>query len=295
MAEPGGTLLAAVRDWLEQERSIRSAVLFGSSARAETTPVTRDRWSDLDLHVITTRPAQLEQTDWAAVLPDQGYLGQAVRPATGGVRKATVLFAHGQLDLVLVPAAQMRLARWGWRLGLARRHARLREALNEIHTCICHGYRPLKGEAEWGGFYAAIQRDLPGVRLDDAAVCALADTALIEQHWVRQKLARGELIAAQHRLHLALADTNLRLLRELRLRRGEPVPSFGLGRHAESLLSPEELAWVTVDARCEREELAAATGRMLAGLEALTGRLTPDWRVPAALRHVLDAMLKPGP
>lgn len=283
MTEPDESLLHAAQGWMAREPSIQSAVLFGSAAKKEQAATGPDQWSDLDLHVITSQPASLETADWRAIFPGQNFLGQAVRAATGGVRKATVLFARGQLDLVIVPLGTMRLARWGWRLGLHHRHARLREALNEIHTCIHHGYRQLKGAAAWGDFYAALQRDFPGVRLDDAAVRALAELALVEQHWVRQKLARGELLAAQHRLHTTLADINLRLLRELRLRRQQAVPSFGLGRHAETLLSTEELAWVTIDARCRPEELSAATDQALRGLTALLRALLPHWPPPPLL------------
>lgn len=288
------TLLEAARDWIGREPAIQSAVLFGSSAHADAAGAGPDAWSDLDLHIITSRPAALEAVDWPAVLPRQHYQGQAVRAATGGVRKATVLFAQGQLDLVIVPRRVMRLARWGWRLGWHRRHARLRDALNEIHTCLHHGYSHLKGEETWGSFYAAIKRDFPGVRLDDAAVRALAELALIEQHWVRQKLARGELIAAQHRLHTALADINLRLLRELRLRRRQALPSFGPGRHAERLLTAEELSWVRVDARCGAEELSAAADRALRGLTALMHELLPAWPAPPLLAS-LTGGVRPAP
>ncbi|MBW7893592.1 MAG: hypothetical protein H3C27_00655 [Opitutaceae bacterium] len=294
MSETRENLLDAAEGWMAREPAIESAVLFGSSARAEPAGTGPDVWSDLDLHVITSQPASLETADWRAIFPGQNFLGQAVRAATGGVRKATVLFAQGQLDLVIVPRRAMRLARWGWRLGLHRRHARLREALNEIHTCIHLGFRQLKGEGEWGRFYAALQRDFPGVRLDDAAVRSLAELALVEQHWVRQKLARGELLAAQHRLHASLSDINLRLLRELRLRRRQTLPSFGLGRHAETLLPPDELAWVRVDARCRADELSAATDQALRGLIALLRELLPHWPVPPLLA-VLTGGLKPAP
>lgn len=270
----------AVESWIASEATIRSAVVFGSSASTgSVAPV--DNWSDLDLHVTTTAPAQLERVDWARVLPGQGYRLQAVRPATGGVRKVTAVFAAGQIDLVIVPRAQLRLARLGLTLGLQRRNARLRAALDEIHTCLRGGYRFLKGEREWGAFYARVAAEMPGVRLGDAEVRTLADVAVADWLWIQHKLARGELIAAQHVLHRSLAETNLRLLRELRLRRGQPLPSFGLGRHVERLLGPAELAWVRVDARCEAEALWSATERAAEGLRALMTELVGDtWRWP---------------
>ncbi|MBX3748710.1 MAG: hypothetical protein KF897_01325 [Opitutaceae bacterium] len=270
----------AVENWVASETAIRSAVVFGSSAATgSVAPV--DNWSDLDLHVTTTAPAELERVDWARVLPGQGYRLQAVRPATGGVRKVTAVFAAGQIDLVIVPLGQLRLARLGLALGLQRYHGRLRVALDEIHTCLRGGYQFLKGEPEWGAFYARVAAEMPGVRLGDAAARALADVAVADWLWIQHKLARGELIAAQHVLHRSLAETNFRLLRELRLRRGQPLPSFGLGRHVERLLSPTELAWVRIDARCEAEALWSATERAAEGLRALMTELVGDtWRWP---------------
>lgn len=270
----------AVESWIASEATIRSAVVFGSSAsKGSVAPV--DNWSDLDLHVTTTAPAPLERVDWERVLPGQGFRLQAVRPATGGVRKVTAVFAAGQIDLVIVPLGQLRLARLGLSLGLQRRNARLRVALDEIHTCLRGGYQFLKGEPEWGAFYARVAAEMPGVRLGDAEVRTLADVAVADWLWIQHKLARGELVAAQHVLHRSLSETNLRLLRELRLRRGQPLPSFGLGRHVERLLSPAELAWVRVDARCEAEALWSATERAAEGLRALMAELVGDtWRWP---------------
>lgn len=279
MATTDQSLLAAVARWLAAEPMVESAVLFGSSAATEGVART-DRWTDFDLHLVVRDAVALERLDWARALPTEDFRFAAARPATGGVRKLTVVFAAGQLDLILVPRGQMRLARFGLVLGLQRRNARLAVALDEIHTCICRGYRFLKGEARWGGFYARIATEFAGVRLDDEAVAGLAGVAVVDHRWIAQKLARGELQAAQHQLHASLAAINFRLVRELRLRRGEPLPSFGLARHVESLLSPEELAWVAVDAACTRESLQAAADRSLAGTKALAAALRPGWAFP---------------
>ncbi len=274
------TFRQAVETWIASEPAIRSAVVFGSSAATQAA-APADAWSDLDLHVTTTAPARLERIDWARALPEQAFRFQAVRPATGGVRKVTAVFAAGQIDLVIVPLGQLRLARLGLSLGWQRRHARLRVALDEIHTCLCGGYQFLKGEGEWGAFYARVAAEMSGVRLGDGEARALADAAVADWLWIQQKLARGELSAAQHVLHRSLAETNFRLLRELRLRRSQPLPSFGLGRHVERLLAPEELAWVRIDARCEPEALWSATERAAAGLRALMTELVGDtWHWP---------------
>lgn len=280
-------LLPAISAWLENERTIQSAVLFGSSARESGPAVSGGIRSDFDLHVVTTVPAKLESVDWSRMPRELRFCHQAVRSATGGVRKVTVLFASGEIDLVLVPASRFRLGRFAMRCGLQRRWPALRGALNEVATCLHSGYRFLKGEKEWGAFYAQIVAEMPGVRLADVEAKNLADVFLCDLLWVFQKLQRGELSAAQHLMHRSLAEINFRLVRELRLRRGQPLLSFGLGRRVETILSPEELSWVQVDARLQREDLHRAAWRTLEGLRALMGELAPAWRVPAAMNELL--------
>jgi hypothetical protein len=291
---PAG-LLPAIRAWLDAEQSVKSAVLFGSSARQADAPGSAGDRSDFDLHVVTTAAARLEHVDWPGVFPREKFCLQVVRPATGGVRKVTVVFASGGIDLVLVPAARLKLIRRAMERGLHRRQPLLRVALNEMATCLHSGYRFLKGEKVWGPFYARVAGEMPGVRLADAEAAGLADVFLCDLWWVLQKLERGELSAAQHLVHRSLAETNFRLVRELRLRRGQPLPSFGLGRRVETLLSPEELTWVRVDARLRRKNLGRAAWSAFAGLKALMRRLVPAWQVPAGMRELLERhSIRPG-
>lgn len=266
----------AVAAWLSAQPAISGLTLFGSVA----TGADSDDWSDLDFHVITSDPAALESGDWVQAMPEWGYRFLAVRPATGGVRKATVVFARGQIDLVIVPVGQFRLERWGWRLGLHRWHARLADALNEISTCLMAGYRVVKGEETWGAFYSALATGVSGVRVSDAAAVVAAEMALVDALWVRRKAARGELVAAQHVLHSSLVVTNLRQARERELRRGHKLRSFGLGRHVEQTPSPDDLAALTVNATCSVEALTQAVAHQRATLIRLMAELVPAWQPP---------------
>jgi hypothetical protein len=281
-------LLADITAWLEQEPRVKSAVLFGSSARApEGAAKSAARRADLDLHLVTPVPAELERVEWAKAVPGQAFRHQAVRPATGGVRKATVLFAAGEIDLVLVPEEPFRLVSRALELGRHREDPQLMVALNEVATLLHSGYRFLKGEPEWGACYKRIATEMPGVRLGDAEAKVLADIFLCDLLWVLQKIDRGELAAAQHLLHRSLAETNFRYVRELRLRRGEPLLSFGLGRKVEAILPPEELAWVQVSARLEADELRRAAQASFNGMQALMTKLVPAWRVPEGAKALI--------
>ncbi|MFI5356458.1 MAG: hypothetical protein ACHQ4G_03900 [Opitutales bacterium] len=289
MADRPMDFLQSITEWIVAESSIRSAVLFGSSARAVTGSGSADHWSDLDLHLVASDPAGLERVDWRGLFPDLGFALQSVRPATGGVRKVTVLFQAGQLDLVIVPLGSMHLARAGFAFGARRWSGRLRHALDEISTCLRGGYRFLKGERDWGAFYAKVSERLPGTRLTDADLVSLANISVVDQLWILQKIRRGELCAAQHQLHRSVGETNFRLLRERRLRRGQSLPSFGLARHAEELLDPVELSWVKIDSACDAAGLADATWQAQAGLRALMGDLVPTWQLPAAVVALLQS------
>jgi hypothetical protein len=278
----GASFSSRVETWLQHEAQVQSAVLFGSSARLSAAPAVRE--ADLDLHLISSRPRALEALDWKAALPADDFLFRAVRPATGGVRKITVLYAAGQMDLVVVPRASARLGFWLLRSGLHRRHRGAMIALNEMATCLHTGYRFLKGEAQWGGFYAGVAATMRGVRFDDAELEQMADALVVDYLWVLAKVRRGEWVAAQHVLHRQISETNLKLYRELRLRRGEPLPSFGLGRRLETLAAPAEVEALRIDAGLSREALEAAANKAAATCRGLMQQLVgARWRWPATL------------
>jgi hypothetical protein len=280
------SLLAAVTAWIETKKAIEAAVLFGSHARARANPAAADQWSDIDLHVVTSSPAALQQLDWARLLPGQRFCLQVVRPATGGVNKLTVVFREGELDLVLVPTQQLELARTALASGFKAESAGpLRSALNSMSTVMSGGYRFLKGEGAWGAFYAAVVAELPGFRISDDEARQMADAFLCEHLWVLQKLERGELIAAQRILHRSLVETNVVLLHEAKLRAGRP--SYQQARRVEQLASPSELRRVRASARLSRAELRQAAGEALAGLKATMRKLVPEWRIPAGIRALL--------
>lgn len=276
-----------VEHWVQAEERIESAVLFGSSATRVAGQPAVNAVSDFDLHIISAQPAELEATDWRTVPGSAGFVFRTVRPATGGVRKMTVIFESGQIDLVIVPERQMQAACWAVRLGWHRRSAKLAVALNEMATCLHSGYRFVKGERRWGGWYARVANEMPGVRLSPGEIRRLADNALTDALWILQKLGNAELIAAQHLLHRSLVETNLRLIRETRLRRGDPLRSFGLGRRIETWATAEELTWVRTSARLEQGELTGACRAALTGLRRLMAQLEPTWAIPPEMAAAL--------
>jgi hypothetical protein len=281
---------AVLADWAAGEPSLKALVLFGSRARPAAAPAAADGWSDVDLHVITAAPDRFEDRGWAAALPGLDLGLYVVRPASGGVRKVTLIFATGEADLVIVPLALIRRLRRAARLGEYRRRPDLRHVLNEFSTIMRGGYRFLKGERPWGAFYAWAIREMPGQRLGERETAQLANVFLCDLLWVFQRIARGELVAAQRSLHRLLAEPNFQLLHEARLRRD--APTFREARRVEKLLSPRELALVQVSARLDRAELNRAARQAYRAFRRLTRELHPGWAVPASIDRLLAPYLR---
>lgn len=275
----GQALLDAIASGLSKDDNVKSVVLFGSRARDQGLPAASDGWSDIDLHVVVADVGAFVASSNLQTLGPKPLKLHVIRNASGGVRKVTLLYDDAEVDLVVIPQRQMRLARLGLALGWQDRIATLGVALNEMSTIMRGGYRFLKGEAAWGKFYADVVAQLPGQRLGDAEVRATADAFLCDYLWVRQKLARGELIAAQRGLHVQLADANYRLMHELRLRQGRPT--FREARRLEKLLDAGEREMLRVSARLDATELQAAADKALATMKILVGELLPEWGPPA--------------
>lgn len=280
-----------VLNWVRNEGAIESAVLYGSNGNLRSRQHCSDEFSDIDLHIIVEKPRQIYESIWSNVIPGHGFYLCTRQPATGGTTKVTVLFSSGQIDLVIVSKTQMRLVRWALRYKLHRKLKVIQNALNEMATSMRCGYHFIKGANRWGDVYQRVVQEMPGVRLTDSAICELADLFLVNMLLAVKRMNRGELIAAQYAIHRHLVETNLRFVRELRLRRGLPLPSFGLARHAEHLLTPAELSWIRINARLGRVEQTEAMRSAFSGLKSLTAELVPNWRAPAKYEDVIESAI----
>ena len=277
--------------WLNRSSTIKSAVLFGSSAAVSNAAnVSRNQWADIDLHLVVADSLAIENSVWSHELPEHGFSFQTNRPATGSVRKITLVFASGQIDLVIVPIAVMYIAAIAFRTGLYRKIKVIGAALNEMATCLHAGYCFLKGQHSWENFYNDVYM-LPGVRLGTCEIRNLANASVCDVLWLSQKIAAGELIAAQHVLHSRVSDTNLRLWRELQIRQTGPLQSFGLGRRLEQNVSESDRRLFTISARLTAADLLCAGTAALRCLKSLMVRLDPEWTVPQSMAYRLEHFL----
>lgn len=273
--------------WAGSQPGIAAVVLIGSHVRPLGSVNAADPASDWDFQVITRAPEIFRSAEWTRELSGTEVLAYSVRPAFGGVQKITALFSGAEADFVVLSHAQLTLARWATRLGLHRRPGRLRRGLADLAVVIRPGYRFLKGEAVWAPFYRQVVQDVADPRLDDAGARLLADGFVCDLVWTQRKLQRGELLAAQRMLHHSLAETNFRLLHELRLRRGEA--SYPEARRLEITAGEAELAAVSISAPLHRDALMAAAQQSRESLVALMHQLVPAWRWPESVERTLHA------
>jgi hypothetical protein len=152
--------------------------------------------------------------------------------------------------------------------------------LQDLAVVIRPGWRFWKGAKQWEPFYDRVVAAVADRRIDDREARALADGFVCDATWTCRKIERGEFLAAQRMLHRALAETNFRLLHELRLRRG--ARSFPEARRIERVARTAELDAVSVAATPTAKSLRAALAKSSATLRTLMRALTPDWRWPSA-------------
>ena len=235
---------------------VEAAILFGSRVRqSDDSPA--DAGSDVDIQVVVKRPTQWIQRAWAeSVLSAEMIEAWNVRNAFGGVKKVSVLLSDSELDLVFVPARRMRWARWGLAWGVHRISRQGMRQAGDLRLLADRGYRLLKGGPRWESFWQRVVAEVTIPGLSDEEVRNLAAGAQIDFRSIQRKLERGELRAAQRWLHTGMAETNFKLMHELRRRRSQR--SFHDARRVEALLDPDSLARVTVSATLSAQAIEAA-------------------------------------
>jgi len=266
-----------IQAWAAEDPSVALCVLIGSRVRGAADPAGADAHSDWDFQIATTQSQRFETGAWLDALgvPPLAY---ALRPGRlGSALKASAVTARGELDLVVIPVGPLREAARQLAAGPGDLDPRIRPALIDLSAVLAGGYRILKGAGEFAGFYAQVGRELTPARLDDAAVRLLAESFVCDYVVTCRRIERGEWLAAQRWLHLQLAETNFRLLHELRLREGRA--SFPDARWLERL-AEARIDSVRVTAAPGRESLRRAVESSAETLRALVQQLGAGWRWP---------------
>lgn len=278
--QAGADVGAVVAAWAARTPSVSGLVLIGSRARPAAPLGGADRHSDWDFHIIAGHPEVFGDRRWTDGLEGLKLLAYAARTAAiGGVPKANAVFDGGEADFVVFPERMASSARWRSRFGLLKPGGETARLLQNLALVIRPGWKFLKGGGRWEGLYRRATKLMKDPRLDDAAARRLADGFVCDYVWVKRKIARGELLAAQRQLHRELAETNLRLLHELRLRRGEPT--YPEARRIELIVRADELSDATLAALPNRPGLDSALEKSAATCRKLMVGLVGDaWRWP---------------
>jgi len=267
--------------WAAKTASVRGLVLIGSRERAITdTLELADPYSDWDFQIITSNPGMFREHSWTRDLPGLKVRAYAARTAQiGGVPKVNVVFEGAESDMVIIPATAARLLKAAVALGLHRREGRLRRRAQDLAEVVRPGWRFLKGGKVWDPLFRRITRDLPDPRLGDQDACRLAEGFVCDYIWCLRKLARGELRTTQRTLFQEVAEVNLKLLHELKRRRGEKT--FTKARRIERTSYPAELESISVVATHEKEALSTALEKSAATCRELMRSLVGDsWQWP---------------
>lgn len=264
--------------WAEAEAAVEMIALIGSRTRATGQAAAADSHSDWDFQLITSRPELFADRAWTGALGET-LLAYVARPGRlGSARKVTALFSTGEVDLVVLPAAQVRAVHDLVRAGQHAANPPVMQGLTDLAAVLQGGYRILKGDGVYGEFYRFVAAKIPPPRLSDADVRNLADGFVCDYVSTRHKIERGEFLAAQRWLHHQLAEVNFQLLHELRQRMGQA--SFPDARRLESLAAGQ-VGGVTVDAAPNAAALGAAVEKSAATCRRLMRELVGEaWQWP---------------
>lgn len=266
--------------WALADPRVVGLIRIGSWTRGYGTPTGADRHSDFDFQVVTTDVAAFADPRFFATAGVGRPLVQVLRGGRlGSVPKLSSVFEDGELDVVLIPAAEVAAFQAAPAAGAGAADPRVLAALSDLRVVILGGYEILKGAEMVRPIFEFVERSVPVPRLGEAAVMQCADGFVCDYVSARQKVARGEWIAAQRWLHLHLGEALLRLAHEAVLREGGV--SFPDGRRIELTPGHRWAKDLVIAAKPEREALIAAADRAAETLRQLMQFLVGDrWRWP---------------
>lgn len=217
-------LTQRIRSWARSKRDVRALAVVGSRGGGGQP----DKWSDLDLVVVSKRPRLLVSCSWVAEIDDAWLIYPIASP--DGERRATgVVFREGKvtIDLAFVGARSLRAA--SILLSLLSRHPRMANALPVHYSSalgyfahmLSHGARVLLDKDGVLSRLASADLKWPHrVRPTDDQFLASVHAFLGASLWTAKKIRRGELwrpaVSASYdlkQLLLQMIEWNSRVLR----------------------------------------------------------------------------------
>jgi aminoglycoside 6-adenylyltransferase len=217
-------LTQRISSWAQSQRDVRGIAVVGSRGGGGQP----DKWSDLDLVVVSKRPKLLVSCSWVAEIDDPWLIYPIASP--DGERRATgVVFREGQatIDFAFVGARSLRAA--SILLSLFSRHARMSRALPAHYSSalgyfahmLSHGARVILDKDGVLSRLASADVTWPHrVRPTDDEFLASVHAFIGASLWTAKKIRRGDLwrsaVSANHdlkQLLLQMIEWHSRLLR----------------------------------------------------------------------------------
>lgn len=254
--------------------------MIGSRVRASTDVGASDELSDWDFQVVTSQPRLFGTSEWVHSAGLASPLVYVVREGRlGHANKVSIVWPDGILDVVVIASYSLYVLRVLVALNAVGSVPRANQALRDWSLILKAGHSIIKAKRGWRSFLSSVANNIAPARLSNREVIRLADEFVCDYISAVRKVRRGEFMAAQRWLHCHLAETNFRLLHELRMRNGEE--SFPDARRIEDLPYNVWHKAVSVNATLECNSLIAAIERSAQTCRALMSTLTGgDWQWP---------------
>lgn len=252
---------ARLLDWAKRRPDVRAIVVAGSRARQTGGA---DKWSDWDLHLVTSTPARYYGVDWLPEIAPVWCASSQLTPR--GVVKVSAVFEDGlEVDFLPLASWQMKL------VYLAMRHAawkdwlpsKLVRGIWETRSFLMgSGHRVLHGGPEWESrISAALSAEWPARTMGELEFLQLTEAFWQKAAWVAKKIARPEPRSAMHWLHKIVTDEVFTLLAE-EARLGGRV-SRPEARKAEQWLDEKRLGQTEMVTSTDQHVLAKALLRQI--------------------------------
>jgi hypothetical protein len=269
-----------VIQWALDEQSVNALVQIGSRTRRLGESDLADAYSDWDFQIITPDVSRFDTADWIRSGKLGSVLAYALRDGRlGSSRKLSIVFDDGELDLILIPFAQIGELETMIKRDTLSEHSGAMRALADLSLVLRGGYKILKGESLIAQVYGFAATRVKVPRLSDDHIRQLANGFVCDYVSTLRKIERGELLAAQRWLHHHLAETAFRLLHESRLRKRQT--SFPDARRIELIAKPKELQTVTVATMPSRDSLIKAADKSAHACREIVAELIGDsWAWP---------------
>ncbi len=256
-------------------RNVRCAVLFGSYARSLfKRPWPSDYLSDLDLQIIADTPAMFYKRLWIPRELQGSCRGYVSRKVSSRARKATIILDSCQIDIVVLRAFDMLLARALMRMNCYEYFRGLRAALREFSDIMRYDHLFVKGDVSWSRFYQKVVGIAGRREMGNQDAWQLVNLARVEGRSALIKLGRGEAYAAQRILNTVIIEANLRLINEIRERCGQCA--VHRGRRVEHYLDSSEFRAISFVSGQTAEQLGVEIRQRLEILENLYFSLTGE-------------------